>query len=107
MDKIEIIQKLEQFIPADCMVSDEKECQAASADRFRRFETIHGVYTQPTPAVIIKAQSTEQVSMVLAFANQNNLNVVPRTGRTATEGGLETRVQNSLVLDGSGHEQGP
>jgi len=102
MDKNKIIQKIGEFIPAEFLVSDEKECQAASADRFRRFETIHGVYTQPAPAVIIKAQSTDQVSQVLAFANQNSLNVVPRTGRTATEGGLETRVQNSLVLDGSG-----
>ena len=84
MDKSEIIQNIGKFIPAEFLVSDEKECQAASADRFRRFETIHGVYTQPTPAVIIRAQSTEQVSQVLAFANQNNLNVVPRTGRTAT-----------------------
>ncbi|WP_282828830.1 FAD-binding oxidoreductase, partial [Gulosibacter sediminis] len=29
------------------------------------------------------------------------INVVPRTGRTATEGGLETVVADSIVLDGS------
>ena len=29
---------------------------------------------------------------VLKFANEHRINVVPRTGRTATEGGLETSV---------------
>jgi alkyldihydroxyacetonephosphate synthase len=39
---------------------------------------------------------------VLKYANQHRLNVVARTGRTATEGGLQTTVENSIVLDGSG-----
>jgi alkyldihydroxyacetonephosphate synthase len=39
---------------------------------------------------------------VLKFANANRINVVARTGRTATEGGLQTLVPDSIVLDGSG-----
>ncbi len=38
---------------------------------------------------------------VLAFADVHGINVVPRTGGTATEGGLETAVPDSIVLDGS------
>ena len=38
---------------------------------------------------------------VLAFADAHGVNVVPRTGHTATEGGLETVVPDSIVLDGS------
>jgi len=38
---------------------------------------------------------------VLRFANENRINVVPRTGHSATEGGLETAVENSIVVDGS------
>ena len=38
---------------------------------------------------------------VLRFADDHIVNVVPRTGRTATEGGLETVVEDSLVVDGS------
>ena len=41
------------------------------------------------------------VAAILAFADENLVNVVPRTGRTATEGGLETIVDDSIVLDGS------
>ncbi len=50
-------------------------------------------------------RSTRQVAEVLAFADAHGVNVVPRTGGTATEGGLETVVANSIVLDGSGMDQ--
>ncbi len=46
--------------------------------------------------------STEDVAAVLAFADEHGINVVPRTGGTATEGGLETHVPNSIVVDGGG-----
>ena len=45
--------------------------------------------------------STAEVAEVLAFAERHRVNVVPRTGGTATEGGLETTVADSIVLDGS------
>jgi FAD/FMN-containing dehydrogenase len=51
--------------------------------------------------VIVYPRSTEEVASVLKFANDNLVNVVPRTGRTATEGGLETIVEDTIVLDGS------
>src|ERR1700727_958385 len=53
------------------------------------------------PAAIVYPSSTAEVAAVLRFAEQNLVNVVPRTGRTATEGGLETVVEDSLVVDGS------
>jgi len=46
-------------------------------------------------------RSTEDVANVLAFADRHGINVVPRTGGTATEGGLETVVPDSIVVDGS------
>ncbi len=57
--------------------------------------------SRPLPAAVAYATSTEQVSQVLAFANEHRIAVVPRTGRSATEGGLETAVPDSIVLDGS------
>ena len=46
-------------------------------------------------------RSTWEAAEVLAFADRQGINVVPRTGGTATEGGLETIVPDSIVLDGS------
>ena len=54
----------------------------------------------PTPAAVALVRSTDDVAKVLAFADEHGVNVVARTGGTATEGGLETPVANSIVVDG-------
>ena len=51
------------------------------------------------------ARSTDDVAKVLAFADANGVNVVARTGGTATEGGLEIHDDRSIVVDGSGLDQ--
>ncbi|MDR2455255.1 MAG: FAD-binding oxidoreductase, partial [Deltaproteobacteria bacterium] len=85
----------------DRVVTDPQILKDASVDRFRKYENIRGVYTQPPPAAIVYAESVGEVSAVLAWASKNKVNIVPRTGISATEGGLETVVPNSVVLDGS------
>ncbi len=97
-----VVEGLQRLLGPENVVTDERILKESSIDRFRMFEDIHGVYTQPIPAAVAMAQSTEQVADVLRFANEHGVNVVPRTGRTATEGGLETAVADSVVLDGSG-----
>ena len=49
----------------------------------------------------MSVRSADEVAEVLRFANEHRINVVPRTGVTSTEGGLETIVEDSIVLDGS------
>jgi alkyldihydroxyacetonephosphate synthase len=97
----EIVAALTDLLGPDQVDTDAEQLRAASIDRFRKYEDIHGVSSRPVPAAIAYAAGTEQVSRVLAFANANGVAVVPRTGRSATEGGLETAVENSVVLDGS------
>src|ERR1700749_4998972 len=86
--------------PAAVETSDE-QLRAASVDRFKKYTAVHGIYDGPIPAAIAYPSSTAEVAAILRFAEENLVNVVPRTGRTATEGGLETVVKDSLVVDGS------
>jgi alkyldihydroxyacetonephosphate synthase len=79
----------------------EQQLREASVDRFRKYTSVHGIYDGPIPAAIVYPSSAQQVADVLRFARDNLVNVVPRTGRTATEGGLETVIEDSLVVDGS------
>lgn len=74
---------------------------AASVDRFKKLTSVHGIYDGPIPAAIVNVTSSEDVVSVLCFANEHRINVVARTGGTSTEGGLETIVEDSIVLDGS------
>jgi len=100
-----IVEGLEQILGPENVVTDEELLKQRSIDNFRKLENIFGVYTLPPPAAVAMVRSTRQVADVLAFADAHGVNVVPRTGGTATEGGLETVVANSIVLDGSGMDQ--
>jgi alkyldihydroxyacetonephosphate synthase len=102
LTRTEIVQHLVDIVGQDRVVTDEHVLKEASIDRFRKYESIYGVYTRPIPAAIVKVKSTEEVARVLAFMNEHKLNAVPRTGGSATEGGLETAVRDSVVIDGSG-----
>ena len=95
-----IVEHLQQLLSAEQVVTDEQTLRERSIDNFRKLQHIFGVYTMPTPAAVVHVRSTEEVSQVLAFAQEHGVNVVARTGGTATEGGLETPVENSIVVDG-------
>jgi alkyldihydroxyacetonephosphate synthase len=96
-----IVEHLHQIVGADRVVTDTQTLKDSSIDNFRKLQKIFGVYTMPLPAAVVMVTSTEEASHVLAFADARGVNVVARTGGTATEGGLETPVENSIVLDGS------
>ena len=98
----QIVEDLIRIVGADQVVVEEQVLKESSVDRFRRFEAYHGVFRMPFPAAIVNVNSTEDVAAVIKFANENMINVVPRTGHSATEGGLETALENSIVVDGSG-----
>ena len=96
-----IVEHLHQIVTADQVVTDPAELQRSSIDNFRKLQSIFGVYVNPLPAAVVMAASTDDVSKLLAFADANGVNVVARTGGTATEGGLEIQDDHSIVVDGS------
>ena len=96
-----IVEGLQAILGPEHVVTDADVLKRRSIDNFRKLETIFGAWTLPPPAAVAMVGSTEDVAAVLAFANEHGINVVPRTGGTATEGGLETHVPDSIVVDGS------
>jgi alkyldihydroxyacetonephosphate synthase len=101
----QIVKSLVDLVGRERVITDEQVLKTSSIDRFRKYEDICGLYTRPIPAAVVKVQSAEQVAKVLRYMNANGLNAVPRTGGSATEGGLETAVKNSVVIDGSDMNQ--
>lgn len=89
------------LLGADQVDTNERRLREASVDRFRKYTAVHGIYDGPMPAVIAYPTSTQQVADLLEFAQREVVAVVPRTGGTGTEGGLETIVADTLVIDGS------
>ncbi|GAA4491871.1 FAD-binding oxidoreductase [Microbacterium panaciterrae] len=97
----QIVEGLTGILGAELVDTDPTALRDASVDRFKKYTAARGIFDGPFPSAIVYPASTEQVAAVLRFANDNLVAVVPRTGRTATEGGLETVVADSIVLDGS------
>lgn len=97
----EIVSRLRELVGPAAVVDDEATLRELSVDRFKKYPAAHGIYDGPFPAALVRAARVEQVAAVLRFAQEERINVVPRTGGTATEGGLETAVADSIVLDGS------
>ncbi|PKH20882.1 FAD-binding oxidoreductase [Enterobacterales bacterium CwR94] len=100
-----IVEHLKELVGPQHVLTDEATLRRNSIDRFRKYADIHGVFTLPLPAAVVKLQNTDQVARVLAFMNEHGINGVPRTGASATEGGLETVVRDSVVLDGASMNQ--
>lgn len=97
----QIVSALAEVLGADQLDTDDRALREASVDRFKKYTAAHDIFDGPFPAVIVYPRTAGEVAEVLRFANENLVAVVPRTGRTATEGGLETVVADSIVLDGS------
>jgi len=106
LSKTAIVQGLQGIVGGANVITDEKELQQSSMrPPALSMRTCMASFTRPIPAAVVMARSTQHVAEVLKYANRSRINVVARTGRTATEGGLETAVANSIVLDGSGYER--
>lgn len=101
LSREKIAESVAGLLGQDQVETDDAALRDASVDRFKKYTSAHGIYDGPFPAVIAYPRSTDDVAAILRFADDNLVAVVPRTGRTATEGGLETVVADSIVLDGS------
>ncbi len=101
LNRRSIAGAMTELLGPDAVETGDEQLKAASVDRFKKYTAVHGIYDGPIPAAILYPGSTAEVAAVLRFAQENLVTVVPRTGGTATEGGLETVIEDSLVVDGS------
>ncbi len=101
LSREEVVAAVSEILTDDQVQTDADVLRAASVDRFRKYTAVHGIFDGPAPAAIVYPASTAEVSRLLELAARHRIAVVPRTGGTSTEGGLETVVPDTLVLDGS------
>ncbi len=101
LNRQSIVAAMTELLGSQAVQTGTEQLAEASVDRFKKYTAVHGIYDGPIPAAIVYPSCTADVAAVLRFAEENLVNVVPRSGGTATEGGLETVVEDSLVVDGS------
>ncbi|MEG0355239.1 MAG: FAD-binding protein [Lachnospiraceae bacterium] len=86
LERGKIVEGLVGILGCEQVITEEEVLKESSLDRYRKYEQVNEVYTQPIPAAVVYVKSTQQVQDVLSFANKNGINIVPRTGHSAIEG---------------------
>lgn len=99
MKSEEILDKLGALLSAGQINTDSGDLYDASADRYKKYAKARKALDVPPPVAILYPKNAEQVSELLQFCNTNRINVIPRGGKTATEGGLENWKEKTVVID--------
>ena len=80
LNRQSIVEAMTGLLGPGAVETGDEQLKAASVDRFRKYTAVHGIYDGPIPAAIVYPSSTADVAAVLRFAEENLVNVVPRTG---------------------------
>ena len=86
-----IVEGLRRIVGPDAVVTDEKILVESSVDNFRKLQNIFDVHTAPVPAAVVLPADTAQVAAILTWANENGVNVIPRTGAHGDRGRARER----------------
>lgn len=95
----DIIRDLHEILEETQINLSEDDLYEASADRYKKYARAKKALNVPMPSAIVYPYSAEEVQKLLKYCNENRINVIPRSGNTATEGGLENWKELTIVVD--------
>jgi len=75
----QIVAALSAIVPGEGVIAGEREMRAYESDGLTAYKAL--------PMVVVLPETTEQVSLVLAYCHQNGIKVVPRGAGTSLSGG--------------------
>lgn len=99
MNAENLLKNLRGMLPDNQINTNPDDLYDAAADRYKKYAKARKVLDVPSPIAIVYPNSAEEVSRLLVFCNENQVNVIPRGGKTATEGGLENWKDITIVID--------
>lgn len=99
MDTKHILGQLETILSAEQVNTDKDALYDAAADRYKKYAKARKVLNVPSPIAVVYPKDTEEIRKLLMYCNENGINVIPRGGKTATEGGLENWKDITIVID--------
>ncbi len=99
MNADDLLAALREILDLSQINTDLDALYDAAADRYKKYAKARKVLDVPSPIAIVYPASVEEVSRLLVMCNEHRVNVIPRAGKTATEGGLENWKDLSVVVD--------
>ena len=100
MNKEKILEDLKSILLEEQINTNYDDLYDASADRYKKYAKAKKVLDVPMPLAIVYPNSVEEVKALLMYCNENGINVIPRSGKTSTEGGLENWKEITIIIDG-------
>lgn len=100
MNKEQVLESLQKMLAENQINTNADDLYDAAADRYKKYAKAKKVLDVPVPTAIVYPKSTDEIKELLMFCDKNGINVIPRSGKTATEGGLENWKELTLVVDG-------
>lgn len=77
--RTEIAAALREIVPGEGVITEEAERRAYESDGLTAYRQL--------PMIVVLPETTEQVSRILKYCNDNNVRVVPRGAGTSLSGG--------------------
>lgn len=99
MNAENLLEGLRGMLSDSQINTDQDDLYDAAADRYKKYAKARKVLDVPSPIAIVYPNSALEVSRLLVYCNENQVNVIPRGGKTATEGGLENWKEITIVID--------
>ena len=99
MNAHDLLAALRTILDPGQVNTDPDALYDAAADRYKKYAKARKVLDVPMPVAIVYPGSAEQVRDLLVMCNEHGVNVIPRAGKTATEGGLENWRDLTVVID--------
>jgi len=99
LDRNVVLKLVSGILPESQINTAADDLYDAAADRYKKYAKARKVLDVPMPVAIVYPRTTEETALLLSMCNKHRINVIPRAGKTATEGGLENWKENTLVVD--------
>ena len=102
MNKTDIVKALGELIGQEKVFADEAAILDATRDYigFRVYQRVEEKYFVPRAACVVRPETAEEVSKILSFLNENNIDTVPKSGGSSVTQSIEPP-EGGVVVDGS------
>jgi len=97
--KEDLLHHLREILKEEQINTNFEDLYDAAADRYKKYAKAKRVLDVPVPTAIVYPRSVDEVRRLLMFCNEHLINVIPRSGKTSTEGGLENWKELTIVID--------
>lgn len=99
--KIEVTEKLSSIVNPERVISSEEALLIEDPKTVKGFSKAFGYVPDHLPLCIVQVETTDEVSAVLKYCNDNDVHVIAKTGASSAEDQLLVIDDRTIIVDGA------